>query len=1475
MIRKGAVVGAAVTCGLLLCGCSGLWHAVSPPARKPGKPRYPIHTPDYPERVILTWDGDPTSSQAVNWHTRRNTGTPMAEIALADASPHFAKYAVCHAARTQTAEGVEDGGFFHSVTFAGLEPDTLYAYRVGNGEVWSAWFHFRTASTEAEQFTFIYLGDLQNKVLSLCSRTVRAAFAAAPDARFIVHAGDLVNRGAQQEYWVEWFEAGGWIYATVPSIATPGNHECLRRNDTWYLSSLWRSHFSFPDHGPKGLEETVYYTDYQGVRIISLDSMRGPDRQADWLEDVLRDNPNRWTLVTCHFPMYTTKRGTVNTALARAWKPLFDRYGVDMVLQGHDHAYGRCHDCPLGNHQRDGGTGPVYVVSVGGAKMYRAALATPQFDRMAENTQLYQIIRIDGDRLDYRAMTVTGDLYDAFCLVKSTDGSPNRLIEDPRPRMPRRTFENTLTDPQRPYVRPQRTPSSPGAQPCWSTAGRPTRTTPNWETNRRTGMIWKRICCRDSVASRWACRILAGTVLLRVFGSIAAAAGDTSPERMAALTRAFAEVVEAQRELLARTDGVDKSVRNDAVRTVAGVRLEVRKLKLNHRACRGKIRQVIGESGDAKALQEKLVHSTNLTKTKGVVKVDALASDKELATALKPRGVDPARFQTAAINMRQAHAGVEQAAALLGEGNAAGALEAAERGVQALAATDVALTGIIETAANGTRCGDLARQQRALADRAEAVGAALAEALRERGVPAEFIDLTGLAKTMRRTAGGRLAAQNTWRAALAQRPLLEALENKAKALRALPAEGATKQEALVNEQEHPGRTYVIDQKHPRASDENPGTADEPFRTIAPAASKAQPGDTVLVHAGTYRERVAPARGGRKGKPIIYMAAPGEEVYLKGSDVWEPQWQRVEGKGNVYRAKPDPDMFKVRNAPEDARAVFNPYKLRYLGRKELTRGKVFVDGKRMVEKPAVDQVAGAPDSWAYDAETESVHLHLAKGRPSERLVELSVRERIFAPYWKGLGHVHVKGFTMEHAANNFPGGFYSKRATSAQSGALGCRSGHHWVVENNTIRWAKGLGVDFGTEGTQDLDGLNQPQQMTAGDHLFRGNVISDNGCGGMAGIRSMRTRITGNVFERNNYLTARGPEIGAIKTHFFVGGQIEGNLFRDNNCFGIWLDNVYAHARVTRNVFLSNRATAIFCEMGGGPVLIDNNVIAFSNSGYHQGGIYSHDAGGIIAVHNLFFRNARYTVRAHRVSGRRHCVYATVPDRWESASFGRRPCWAANIRILNNLCLENQFGGLDIPIRNMADSNVYTAPPQGAMRIPAWGETAGKGSPVGYFEAELETDGTLAFIGKVEGPGSSAKKYDPATLLKVFETDLEKDFVAEDKRAVPVPDEKGRLPLFLWHWQFLGMDRLSLEGGVTDVRLDPRTLKLSMTVSEEVLRMRCKPVERVGADFFGRPLRNGHPLPGPFQDLKAGRNEFILWPIRHSAAVDPRRENTE
>jgi len=396
-----------------------------------------------PERILLGWKSHPDTSQAVTWRTDTSVQHAYAQIAVAEAGPMFvpkAKAAQVNATTTFVPTDLGDR-HYHAVNFTGLTPNTLYVYRVGDRTNWSAWIHFRTASAEPEPFSFVYYGDAQNDLKSHWSRVFREAFSDAPRAKFMLHAGDLVNRGNSDAEWGEWCAAGGWVNGMIPTVAIPGNHEYDRnrvdptpeeiKQDDRHLCRRWRARFELPENGPPDLLETCYYLDFQGVRFVGMNSMEDYGPQAKWLDTVLTDNPNRWTIVTHHHPIYSGSKGRNNPEMRAAWQPIYDKHKVDLVLTGHDHTYGRTgqmkHEANLqtGERTRSEQGGTVYVVSVSGPKQY--GRNDFKFARRAEDTQLYQIISIDGDKLRYQARTATGTLYDGFTLQKSL-GKPNQLI---------------------------------------------------------------------------------------------------------------------------------------------------------------------------------------------------------------------------------------------------------------------------------------------------------------------------------------------------------------------------------------------------------------------------------------------------------------------------------------------------------------------------------------------------------------------------------------------------------------------------------------------------------------------------------------------------------------------------------------------------------------------------------------------------------------------------------------------------------------------------------------------------------------------------------------------------------------------------------------------------------------------------------------------------------------------------------------
>jgi hypothetical protein len=402
---------------------------------------YKSYTPSkFPDRISMGWNSEETATnQSVNWRTDSTMQNGVGEIALANANPDFTLETTSVSAITQKV--VLDGktAYYHTVHFSDLQPNTKYSYRVGSGGYWSEWFHFTTANSKSQPFSFMYFGDAQNDIRSLWSRAVRGAYSNFPTVNFMIHAGDLINNANFDWQWGEWFEASGWINGMVPTIATPGNHEYFREtgNTKLSVSKHWKPSFVLPENGPEGFSETAYHFYYQGTLFISLDSQKAIsdslalNEQAKWLIGILEKNKSQWIVIFHHHPIYSTKAGRDNLGWRKIMEPIYKKYNVDLVLQGHDHTYGRGINMPLGR-TRKFPDGPIYVVSVSGPKMYDIGLQD-WMDRAGSSIQLYQIIGINGTKLSYKSYSVTGEVYDSFEITKSKKGK--NILHDQAPNL--------------------------------------------------------------------------------------------------------------------------------------------------------------------------------------------------------------------------------------------------------------------------------------------------------------------------------------------------------------------------------------------------------------------------------------------------------------------------------------------------------------------------------------------------------------------------------------------------------------------------------------------------------------------------------------------------------------------------------------------------------------------------------------------------------------------------------------------------------------------------------------------------------------------------------------------------------------------------------------------------------------------------------------------------------------------------------
>ena len=408
-----------------------------------GRPHWEIPSAD-PDRIILTFNGPPATSRAVTWRTDKSVTQAVAQVAEATVNSKFTDQAKTVQAVT---EPLDLGAYkrnaplvvnYHSVTFTGLTPGKLYAYRVGDGNKnWSEWFQFRTARTGYAPTQFVFFGDAQNYLLAHWSRVIRMAYQKAPNASFAIHAGDLVSKAHHDNEWAQWFKAGGFIHSQWTAIPVVGNHDMRwvpigkerNRDAENTLSMQWRPQFTLPVE--KGLvsklHESVYTVDYQDIRIIVLNSNYYLEPQTKYIEKQLKNCTAKWKIITCHHSVFSPAKGRDFKFARDHWKPLLDKYGVDLVLNGHDHTYARGHVPVRSASGKDTGSlGTVYVTSVSGPKMYKAdpeqmdAYKAEGYrpDKTADQTQFFQVITIKGNKLTYVAYTAVGKEHDRATITK-------------------------------------------------------------------------------------------------------------------------------------------------------------------------------------------------------------------------------------------------------------------------------------------------------------------------------------------------------------------------------------------------------------------------------------------------------------------------------------------------------------------------------------------------------------------------------------------------------------------------------------------------------------------------------------------------------------------------------------------------------------------------------------------------------------------------------------------------------------------------------------------------------------------------------------------------------------------------------------------------------------------------------------------------------------------------------------------------
>ena len=300
---------------------------------------------------------------------------------------------------------------------------------------------FKSASKLEIQF--IVSGDVQynlrDRDYEIWGAFLREACEQNPTADFALLLGDMVENPAEERDWEAFFENKQRAFGKLDVYPTPGNHE------TSITQDIYLQKFGLPDNGPVTTNQggtissgEFYSFDYKDCHVLSLNSCffmkerlkagSEEEYEADraeintWIEKDLANSEAAFKVVIMHHPMYPIAADDeIYERLRNNWESIFNRYGVDLVLCGHQHAYARTDAAEEGQVE-----GPVYVMVNSGqkrSKYLKEEAEIPEYIKaFREDVPVYLCVKLfSGEKktkIKVEAVAPGGETVDSFEIVK-------------------------------------------------------------------------------------------------------------------------------------------------------------------------------------------------------------------------------------------------------------------------------------------------------------------------------------------------------------------------------------------------------------------------------------------------------------------------------------------------------------------------------------------------------------------------------------------------------------------------------------------------------------------------------------------------------------------------------------------------------------------------------------------------------------------------------------------------------------------------------------------------------------------------------------------------------------------------------------------------------------------------------------------------------------------------------------------------
>ncbi|MBQ7343280.1 MAG: metallophosphoesterase family protein [Clostridia bacterium] len=300
-----------------------------------------------PTSVTVTLYDTEESVYGFTYNTYNAPGDPVIQIKKAGDTEWEEIAPASYEATTQDGDGVSVSYFISKAEIT-LKRGTVYVYRVLDRAfgIITPEVTLKACDPASTSFTFSHVSDSQAGPAEF-GRVMKSI---ADSSDFVIHGGDVVQYAHKEAEWTEMLDGNYEYIMGMPIIPITGNHETSYNNATFEIYKHFNNKIPEQTSVALGYYYSFVYGDVKFIMLNTndLEDNRLKAEQYNWLVDELRNNTCKWTVVSMHNPMYSVgkygadqTRNQIALALREQLGSLFAEYGVDLVLQAHDHAVSR------------------------------------------------------------------------------------------------------------------------------------------------------------------------------------------------------------------------------------------------------------------------------------------------------------------------------------------------------------------------------------------------------------------------------------------------------------------------------------------------------------------------------------------------------------------------------------------------------------------------------------------------------------------------------------------------------------------------------------------------------------------------------------------------------------------------------------------------------------------------------------------------------------------------------------------------------------------------------------------------------------------------------------------------------------------------------------------------------------------------------------------------------------------------------